>query len=186
MRNRDAADTRRRILAAATAEFASYGIAGARVDRIADQAQTSKAQIYAYIGDKLRLFDAVFEQRAAAVIEAAPFTTDLAEYAVRLHDVAEEQPALIRLMMWARLEGVESPLDMDQAREKEKAIAEAQAQGTLDAAVRPGDVLALVLHTALTWSAVGMFPAPPQAGDRDRHRAALRHVIGKALAPQSS
>ena len=33
-------------------EFADHGIAGARVDRIADTAATSKAPLYSYFGNK--------------------------------------------------------------------------------------------------------------------------------------
>jgi hypothetical protein len=42
---RDADATRRRLLDAATEEFAAYGIAGARVDRSAEAGKTNKAQI---------------------------------------------------------------------------------------------------------------------------------------------
>ena len=45
---RDAQDTKRRILAAATEEFTKHGIAGARVDRIAAAANSNKAMLYAY------------------------------------------------------------------------------------------------------------------------------------------
>lgn len=43
-KKRDAEATRCRILAAATAEFAAHGIAGARVDRIAKAAQSHKVR----------------------------------------------------------------------------------------------------------------------------------------------
>ena len=43
---RDAQATRQRIFDAATAEFAQYGIAGARIDRIAAAAGSNKAMIY--------------------------------------------------------------------------------------------------------------------------------------------
>ena len=56
---RDAEATKARLLAAATAEFAAYGVAGARVDRIAGAAQANKQLIYAYFGSKDDLFDAV-------------------------------------------------------------------------------------------------------------------------------
>ncbi|HEY3483203.1 MAG TPA: TetR family transcriptional regulator, partial [Streptomyces sp.] len=49
---RDAAETKRRLLAAATEEFAERGIAGARVDRIAAAAGCNKAMIYSYFGSK--------------------------------------------------------------------------------------------------------------------------------------
>ena len=44
------------ILAAARAEFAHYGLAGARIDRIARTAQASKERLYAHFGDKETLF----------------------------------------------------------------------------------------------------------------------------------
>jgi AcrR family transcriptional regulator len=39
---------------------AEYGIAGARVDRIAAAAKTNKQMIYAYFGNKDDLLDAAF------------------------------------------------------------------------------------------------------------------------------
>ncbi|MFD6108194.1 TetR/AcrR family transcriptional regulator, partial [Nocardia salmonicida] len=50
--------TKARILQAATDEFATYGIAGARVDRIAKTAGANKNLIYIYFGGKDQLFDA--------------------------------------------------------------------------------------------------------------------------------
>lgn len=58
---RDAAATRRRILNAATAEFARYGFAGARVDRISRRARTFDRMLYYYYGDKISLFRVVLE-----------------------------------------------------------------------------------------------------------------------------
>ncbi|WP_373310185.1 helix-turn-helix domain-containing protein, partial [Streptomyces purpurascens] len=40
------------MLAAAMEEFAGHGIAGARVDRIAKLAKTSKERVYAYFRSK--------------------------------------------------------------------------------------------------------------------------------------
>ncbi|MGE3179804.1 MAG: TetR/AcrR family transcriptional regulator [Vicinamibacterales bacterium] len=45
-----------RILAAAAAEFASRGFAGARVDRIARRARVNKAMIYYHFGSKQSLY----------------------------------------------------------------------------------------------------------------------------------
>jgi AcrR family transcriptional regulator len=53
---------RANILEVATAEFAEYGCAGARVDEIAAKTQTSKRMIYYYFGDKEGLFTAVLEE----------------------------------------------------------------------------------------------------------------------------
>jgi AcrR family transcriptional regulator len=45
-----------RILAAAAAEFAERGFAGARVDRIARRARVNKAMIYYHFASKQRLY----------------------------------------------------------------------------------------------------------------------------------
>lgn len=54
--------TRRRILDAATAEFAGKGLAGARVDEIARRAGINKRMLYHYFGNKEALWLAVLEQ----------------------------------------------------------------------------------------------------------------------------
>jgi AcrR family transcriptional regulator len=56
---RDAQRTRANIIAVATAEFAEFGLAGARMDRIARRTRTSKRMLYYYFGDKSGLYQAV-------------------------------------------------------------------------------------------------------------------------------
>lgn len=58
---RDAGQTKKRILAAATAEFARKGLGGARVDEIALRSKSNKRMIYHYFGSKDRLFTEVLE-----------------------------------------------------------------------------------------------------------------------------
>ncbi|SMH62646.1 TetR family transcriptional regulator [Azospirillum agricola] len=58
---RDPEGTRARILAAATEEFARYGLGGARVDRIAEAAGTNKRMLYYHVGNKESLYLAVLE-----------------------------------------------------------------------------------------------------------------------------
>jgi len=53
---RDPVRTQERILAAALAEFADGGLAGARVDRIARRAGVNKRMLYHYFGGKQELF----------------------------------------------------------------------------------------------------------------------------------
>ena len=74
--SRDPERTRARILAAATAEFARYGLGGARVDRIAARAGANKRMLYYYFGDKDKLFLAALEARYAH-IRAAERALDL-------------------------------------------------------------------------------------------------------------
>jgi AcrR family transcriptional regulator len=62
--------TKQRILASATAEFARYGLGGARVDRIAKRAGANKRMLYYYFGDKDGLFLAALEDRYAHIRNA--------------------------------------------------------------------------------------------------------------------
>jgi AcrR family transcriptional regulator len=73
---RDPDRTRAAILASAVAEFARFGLAGARVDRIAEGAGANKRMLYHYFGDKDALFLAVLENRYAH-IRAAERELDL-------------------------------------------------------------------------------------------------------------
>ncbi|MBP8537432.1 TetR family transcriptional regulator [Streptomyces sp. MK37H] len=180
--------TRRRLLDAATADFAAHGIAGARVDRIAAAAGVNKAQLYAYFGDKLGLFGAVFRLHADAVVDAVPFTADdLPQYAVRLYETAIERPELVRLATWAKLEGVVTDnlvTESSAVTVKLQAIAEAQRAGRVTASIDPQDVLALVLAMALTWSAAGLSATaapddPPEA--HTRRKQALSQAVSGAF-----
>lgn len=65
--SRDPDRTRRRILDAATAEFARYGLGGARVDRIAARSGANKRMLYYYFGSKEGLFLAALEESYARI-----------------------------------------------------------------------------------------------------------------------
>jgi AcrR family transcriptional regulator len=67
---RDPDATRKRILAAARNEFARHGLGGARVDRIAEQADTNKRMLYHYFGNKEDLYQHTLED-AYATFRAA-------------------------------------------------------------------------------------------------------------------
>src|SRR3954454_12756263 len=58
---RDPVATRKKLLTAARREFASSGLAGARVDEIAARAGVNKQLLYHYFGDKDALYLAVLE-----------------------------------------------------------------------------------------------------------------------------
>lgn len=63
-------DTRERILAVATGEFARHGATGTRVERIAAEARVNVRMIYHYFGSKDDLFLAVLERAYASIREA--------------------------------------------------------------------------------------------------------------------
>jgi AcrR family transcriptional regulator len=156
---RDAEATRQRLLDAATEEFATRGIAGARVDRIAQAAGSNKAQIYHYFGSKDGLFEAVFDRVVNATLRETPIDpTDLPEYAGQLFDRYQRHPEIQRLATWHRLERAEGndPIEAIVASNtaKVKAIAEAQGAGLLTTRFEPAVLLALVLTLSGTWSSM--------------------------------
>lgn len=84
---------RDRIVEAATAEFARYGIAGARIDRIAKSARTSKERVYAYFRSKEQLYGFIAARELDAVAEATQMDpADLPGYAGRVHDYFVAKP----------------------------------------------------------------------------------------------
>ena len=188
---RDGAGSKRRLLEAATAEFAAHGIAGARVDRVAAAARVNKAQMYAWFGSKDGLFDAVFAAHLHRIVDDVPFTADdLPTYAVRLYDSYLTDPELVRLASWKRLErtptGALLEAHPELTADKFDAIARAQAAGQVAPGLRPDDVYALVIALAGAWSpASATFTASEADSDADheRRRAALRDVVQRALGP---
>ena len=154
---RDADATRARLLASARKEFAAYGIAGARVDRIAADSLSNKAQIYHYFGSKDGLFDAVFTEMCVDTVSDVPIdAADLPGYAARLFDSYEQRPWVQRLATWYRLErGADvDPLELVVASNKAKvaAIASAQRAGRVADTFSAVDLLGLVLHLSGFWS----------------------------------
>ncbi|WP_063813225.1 TetR family transcriptional regulator [Herbidospora daliensis] len=150
--------TRQRLLDAAMAEFAEYGIAGARVDRIAAVAGTNKAQIYHYFGSKDQLFDAVFTGIVEMVVRETPLDVhDLPGYAAALARGYDAHPQVARLATWQRLERAEDPpipRAVESTRTKIEAIAKAQADGVLPTEFPAGVLLGLLLSLAAAWTSV--------------------------------
>jgi AcrR family transcriptional regulator len=178
MASYDAQATRRRLLDAAYAEFARYGIAGARVERIGETACSNKAQIYHYFGGKIQLFDAVFEQTAIQMATEVPFDPyDLPGYAGRLVRLHDRRPEIMRLVTWQRLErsgGEPNPLAVAAVRSQVDAIADVQKAGKLPAHFPPGVIFGLVLHIAAGWTTVNPeFEAAIGVPDLDER---VRHV----------
>ena len=151
---RNAEATRARLVKAATDEFAAHGIAGARVDRIANAAGANKQLIYAYFGSKEALFDAALTHNCTALMESVPFDPDeIPGYVGRLFDYAVAHPEVYRLVTWAGLErpNAIAEYEADSYGTKLAAITDAQRAGTLDATLSPADLLALVIGLAGSW-----------------------------------
>jgi AcrR family transcriptional regulator len=106
-RSNDADATRADILRVAATEFAAKGLAGARIDEIAEQTRSSKRMIYYYFGSKEILYRAVLEQSYAGIRESEAdrhFEDRPALEALRAHvehalDYHLAHPEFVRLVM---------------------------------------------------------------------------------------
>ncbi len=180
--------TQRRILDAATEEFAQRGLAGARMERITAAARANKAQLYAYFGSKEGLFDAVLSDRVDTTTDTVPFDADdLAGWAVALYDQHLRQPDLSRLIAWTRLERRPTGQWFDGSRHEPKlaALVAAQAAGRVRSG-DPFDLLVMVIAMASAWSPssdVYTATADEPSADHDRRRALLRDCVARAVAP---
>jgi AcrR family transcriptional regulator len=183
-KKRDAEATRKRILEAATAEFTTHGIAGARVDRIAASAGANKSLIYAYFGNKDKLFDAVFEAAVAGTIYEVPLDAeDLPGYAARLYEHRLAKPELLRLADWDRLErggaGAASEPIAGAWTTKVAAVARAQRAGKLSKALGAEALLEFVL--SLCQTGLDLEPGSRAAtAHRKRITAAVAQLSGEA------
>ena len=86
---RDPEGMRKRILEAATDEFAKFGLGGARIDRIANLAGANKRMLYYHVGNKEKLY--------LEVLEAAYEKIRAAERELNLEKLAPID-ALVQLM----------------------------------------------------------------------------------------
>ncbi|MFJ9711899.1 TetR family transcriptional regulator [Streptomyces sp. NPDC101234] len=190
--SRDSSATKARLLDAAFTEFAAYGIAGARVDRIAETAGANKRLIYVYFGNKEQLFDEVLQRAMAAGADAVPFDVeDLPGYAGAVFDHLVARPDLMRLRLWKLLERPSATgLEQDAFRNKAALVAEAQQRGDLDPAMAPDDLLTLVLAGAQAWFWAAEGVDPKEAGEswpEERlalHRSAVVEAARRMTEPK--
>ena len=166
----------------ATTEFARYGIAGARMDRVASQAQASKERIYAYFGNKDDLFDAVYSASVTDTMNAVRFdAADLPGYAGRMFDYFADHPQAQRLSTWYRLErpdGAALQAVIQANRVRLRALAGAQAGGRLTRHFTPAQLLTLIQAMAVSWGTMNpeFATAARKVSRRDRRRAVIDAV----------
>jgi AcrR family transcriptional regulator len=182
---RNAEDTKRRILAAATEEFTKHGIAGARVDRIAAAARSNKAMLYAYFGNKEQLFEAAFAQMVTAATDAVPFDArDLPGYAVAMFDRYRTDPQAARLSDWYRLEhGEPGQDDVVSAAQRGRlaAIAKAQRDKVISDRLKPQDLFSVI--TALTRMGTPEFTRLNPPTSTAAARTAVHDIVKQLVQP---
>jgi AcrR family transcriptional regulator len=182
---RNAEDTKRRILAAATEEFTEHGIAGARVDRIAAAAHSNKAMLYAYFGNKEQLFEAVFAQMVTAATDAVPFDArDLPAYAVAMFERYRTDPHVARLSDWYRLEhGKPGPDDAVSAAQRGMlaAIAKAQRDKVISDRLQPQELYGVI--TALARMGTPEFTRLNPPTSTTAARTAVHDIVKQLVQP---
>jgi TetR/AcrR family transcriptional regulator len=112
-------ESRAAILNAAVAEFAEYGIAGARTDAIARAAHVNKALLYYYFKDKDALYEAVLDHvfsglraRIMPVLESSlPPRQKMLEYLGTYFDYIAANPRFPRVVQgeWMRSSAKNGP-----------------------------------------------------------------------------
>jgi AcrR family transcriptional regulator len=154
---RTTSELRGQILDAARAEFARYGLAGARIDRIAQTAHASKERLYAHFGDKETLFREVMSTDFAEFYRAVSLSpAAVPEFVGQIYDLARTRPEHLRMITWARLEGF--TLDEPQTDGQsifDQTIADierAQADGYVDPAWLPIDLITVLFGIGLAWA----------------------------------
>jgi AcrR family transcriptional regulator len=183
MRTRDPEAKKRQLVDAATEEFAAYGIAGARMDRIAAAAQCSAGLVYTYFGSKDALFDAVFDQIVARTMNDIPITVDdLPGYAGRLFDGYLEHPEVQRIASWHRLErststGLIAAITASM-QQKTAAIQAAQDDGVVSSRFAAIDLLTLLLSITGVWATAEPELKVLTGSHSDAHR---REVVVEAV-----
>jgi AcrR family transcriptional regulator len=193
---RTSAPTRARLIAAAAAEFADHGLAGARVDRIAAAAAANKRAIYDYFGSKEGLFDAALIRVIGDLNDAVPLRPDdLPGYAAELFDYLLAHPAAVRMIAWRRLERPQAGPGLNGSYVEHMMAVRDQAGPAAigpaaigPAAIGPVDLVVLVIGLANAWHlssadllpAAGQDPADPQRIALHRSAAveAARRISG--------
>ncbi len=179
---RNAAQTRDKLLLAATGEFAAHGAAGARIDRIAERAGINKRMIYAYFGNKEQLFNAVLEHSLAQLTEAVPLTDDdLPGWAGRLFDYLADHPERHRLALWRTLES--SPPIQAEVRTTAAKLAELSAARAHDHGLSPVALLVFIMALVQAWPSTYGALARPTFADAAAQRASVVEAVRRLTAP---
>lgn len=188
-RQRDAERSRRRLLEAALAEFASKGFAGARVQDIAQRAGVNKQLINYYFGSKEGLYREL--QRVWLEREATFADPDLAleELVARyLHDALAD-PRSMRLLIWRGFsDSTEQPPDDTPASEDLSGLFRRQSDGELASDLDPasvrlllmGAVAAPIVMPQVVRKVFGLDPRAPEFEERygEQLRRIVRHLAG--------
>jgi AcrR family transcriptional regulator len=163
---RDAERTRQALLAAAEIEFSTKGLAGARVDVIAEQAAANKRMLYYYFGSKEDLYIAVLE-RAYGAMRKAERELNLANVtpleAIKIwvefkFDYCEQHQQIITLLAGENMLGAAYLKRSRRLREVNLSMVDV-IRGLLEAGVANGEIKPGIdpVHLYISMSALSYF-----------------------------
>lgn len=163
---RSVEETKKQLLAAATAEFAARGPHGTTMEQIAKRAGVNKERLYTYYGEKPQVFATVLAEQLAEVAAAVPIDVlqehGAGEYAGRCFDYLAAHPELIRLLHWEALTYGDGEVPDETRRtayyqrKVESLAAHQAASGTEPNAAAPdaAHLLSLILAVVHWWFAL--------------------------------
>ncbi|GAA4677773.1 TetR family transcriptional regulator [Frondihabitans cladoniiphilus] len=177
---------RDRILEAALHEFAERGLAGARIDTIAREAEASKERLYAHFKTKRDLFDAALGASIDRWVHAVPFDArDLPTWASTLYVHLATHSEDARLLLWGQIEGaaLASPgvVDHEQLEARRQGVRDAQAEGLIPTSWQGDELLTMAFGLVLGW-----FVTPQttkvRSADVQRRAIVVREAVSRLLA----
>ena len=184
---RDAEATRQRLLQSAAAEFGQFGLAGARVDRIAEAAESNKQLIYQYFDSKEGLFRAVVAQELARATDGIDFPSDdLEGYAGAYFDFAMANPRLMRLVAWCGLEIEGGIAGVPPPEPKLARVSEAQTRGDVSDRFSPAFILSTISAVCMAWVPSNWYAAqmdPEAAKNAAFYRESVVRLVGMMVRP---
>ncbi|MBB2893754.1 TetR family transcriptional regulator [Flexivirga oryzae] len=192
----DTEGTKRKIVDAATAQFALTGPAGTTIERIAKEAGVNKERVYAYYGGKDALFAHVLAEQMRTATASVPVPStgpdDVAAYAGRLFDYLDQHPHLLRLLQWEALTITGGVPDEQHRREmyaeRTGELAQGQATGNLTSSFDADLLNVLILGVVGYWTMVPQVArmiAGPSDGphEKERRRAAVVEAARRLATP---
>ena len=164
-----------RILDAAIDEFVDHGLAGARVDRIAERAGANKQLLYRHFGSKEGLFDAAMRSMVTRFDEIRRALPDTLEGRLPYYfERATDDQRWVRLLEWEALQTGGEPTVNEEERRADMqravdGVRADQAAGILPADLDAGQLFlsfqALAAHPSafpqMTRFITGMQPTDP-------------------------